>query len=57
MVTIEIDGAPSSRTFSPTDSLTLQYTCNDWPYTLWITATGADGRQATDVNVVSPNPV
>jgi len=57
MVTVEIDGEASSRTFSPTDSLTLQYICNDWPHTLWITATGADDRQASDVNVVSPNPV
>jgi hypothetical protein len=57
MVTAEIDGEASPRTFGPTDSLTLQFTCNDWPHTLWITATGADGRQSSDVNVVSPNPV
>jgi hypothetical protein len=57
VVTVEIDGEASPRTFSPTDSLTLQYICNDWPHTLWITATGADGQQARDVNVIAPNPM
>jgi hypothetical protein len=56
-VSIEIDGGPSSGSFGPTDSITLQYTCNDWPHVLWITATGVDGKAVSDVNVVSPDPV
>jgi hypothetical protein len=57
MVTAEVDGGPWPGTFGPTDSLTLQFTCNDWPHVVWITATGADGRQANDVNVIAPNPL
>lgn len=43
MVTAEVNGGPWPGTFGPTDSLTLQFTCNDWPHVVWITATGADG--------------
>jgi hypothetical protein len=57
MVTAEVDGEPWPGTFGPTDSLTLQFTCNDWPHVVWITATGADGQQTRDVNVISPDPL